>query len=74
MFYGFIKSVILLADDWFGLADRLVDIASSGLSSSPYCAYPVCVTAKLEDMADFGSNNIVVFLTIQYYCLSLRHE
>ena len=21
-----------------------------------------------------GSNNIVVFLTIQYYCLSLRHE
>ena len=53
MFYGFIKSVILLADDWFGLADRLVDIASSGLSSSPYCAYPVCVTAKLEDMADF---------------------
>ena len=22
----------------------------------------------------FGSNNIVVFLTIQYYCLSLRHE
>ena len=23
---------------------------------------------------DPGSNNIVVFLTIQYYCLSLRHE
>ena len=23
---------------------------------------------------DLGSNNIVVFLTIQYYCLSLRHE
>ena len=22
----------------------------------------------------FGSNNIVVFLTIQYYCLPLRHE
>ena len=22
----------------------------------------------------YGSNNIVVFLTIQYYCLSLRHE
>ena len=21
-----------------------------------------------------GSNNIVVFLTIQYYCLPLRHE
>ena len=21
-----------------------------------------------------GSNNIVVFLTIQHYCLSLRHE
>ena len=25
-------------------------------------------------MRFFGSNNIVVFLTIQYYCLSLRHE
>ena len=25
-------------------------------------------------MSLFGSNNIVVFLTIQYYCLSLRHE
>ena len=24
--------------------------------------------------AESGSNNIVVFLTIQYYCLSLRHE
>ena len=22
----------------------------------------------------YGSNNIVVFLTIQYYCLPLRHE
>ena len=28
---------------------------------------------KNED-GSFGSNNIVVFLTIQYYCLSLRHE
>ena len=28
----------------------------------------------LSGQASFGSNNIVVFLTIQYYCLSLRHE
>ena len=27
-----------------------------------------------ELMLNDGSNNIVVFLTIQYYCLSLRHE
>ena len=30
--------------------------------------------AFADDGAGFGSNNIVVFLTIQYYCLSLRHE
>ena len=24
--------------------------------------------------SSLGSNNIVVFLTIQYYCLPLRHE
>ena len=29
------------------------------------------VNATLNNI---GSNNIVVFLTIQYYCLSLRHE
>lgn len=28
----------------------------------------------LFNIGDKGSNNIVVFLTIQYYCLSLRHE
>ena len=50
---GCVKTVIRLADDWFGLADRLVDNPSSDLSSSPYRANTVCVTAKLEDMADF---------------------
>ena len=29
---------------------------------------------EASNMGDYGSNNIVVFLTIQYYCLSLRHE
>ena len=29
---------------------------------------------NLHAYGDTGSNNIVVFLTIQYYCLSLRHE
>ena len=28
----------------------------------------------IEVKIEIGSNNIVVFLTIQYYCLSLRHE
>ena len=28
----------------------------------------------LSGKGGMGSNNIVVFLTIQYYCLSLRHE
>ena len=28
----------------------------------------------ISTSTDMGSNNIVVFLTIQYYCLSLRHE
>ena len=27
-----------------------------------------------RQLENLGSNNIVVFLTIQYYCLSLRHE
>ena len=31
--------------------------------------------AKIKSLAEHnGSNNIVVFLTIQYYFLSLRHE
>ena len=30
--------------------------------------------AKWFSIGELGSNNIVVFLTIQYYCLSLRHE
>lgn len=29
---------------------------------------------RLPNSEELGSNNIVVFLTIQYYCLSLRHE
>ena len=28
----------------------------------------------MANASTFGSNNIVVFLTIQYYFLSLRHE
>ena len=40
--------------------------------------YEVETTAILagsgEVPSEKGSNNIVVFLTIQYYCLSLRHE
>ena len=28
----------------------------------------------IKSALEYGSNNIVVFLTIQYYCLSLRHE
>ena len=33
-------------------------------------------TASAQDnnKKEVESNNIVVFLTIQYYCLSLRHE
>ena len=32
------------------------------------------VVGFLYNSGGLGSNNIVVFLTIQYYCLSLRHE
>ena len=35
--------------------------------------YPVKINCYWN-WDDYGSNNIVVFLTIQYYCLSLRHE
>ena len=32
------------------------------------------VIGVVPSLVERGSNNIVVFLTIQYYCLSLRHE
>lgn len=32
------------------------------------------VVPNIDGREGNGSNNIVVFLTIQYYCLSLRHE
>lgn len=34
----------------------------------------IITTGPFDGVAWNGSNNIVVFLTIQYYCLSLRHE
>ena len=35
---------------------------------------PDATKEKKPLTVSYGSNNIVVFLTIQYYCLPLRHE
>ena len=55
--------------------DLLFTAKIRNLTENELVVFFVCsVFYQIIFRANMGSNNIVVFLTIQYYCLSLRHE
>ena len=66
---------LLRAITSFSLIIAYQNIAS-GVASTIHFMYPLAVALVMMFVfrEKKGSNNIVVFLTIQYYCLSLRHE
>ncbi len=61
------KSVGVFIDWLPATTDDLKNMRTTDVKKVEYYDYP-------SDPRFLGSNNIVVFLTIQYYCLSLRHE
>lgn len=63
----------------FAKAHDFVFARSSGLDGFEEVLQQLQSATAIVAVSDIsqgyiGSNNIVVFLTIQYYCLSLRHE
>ena len=58
-----------------GLQNRVEQFDSARYLTRRQNFYEFCLFCfYTRNGSNNGSNNIVVFLTIQYYCLSLRHE